>query len=336
MAVATSRNTAWTRFQHLRWAQPHSLSGLLSIITGVVLVANTLQGNLDAFQNNNVWVTQTWYPNWVLLYCGATSVNAMFGYRLAPKAGWQHAAFMFRVTALLQVFLCYFTARFLPLQIWKNWMRRDKIYTLCLLSAIDVTAALALLWAIFSCFKATQDKVPSLNRGIRLAIFPLLLVATYPIQFAAGSMQMALTALQREIYINTTGDALDHTTDNYWSCILQRYPLQGVAMAAFIYVPTTVVFSLSIFGGTLYIRKIVTPLQFGAGILASAVLTLAVTVLKQELYLPHVSTQRIYLPCVEPDPGTWGATVVHALDFSLLARTVLSLLGHDIPLPCTD
>ena len=348
-----NNNKAWLRFQHLRWAQPHSLSGLLSISTGIALTANTLRGNLAAFQQSNEnqqQQQQQHFPALVFLYCTATVLNAVFGYRLAPTAGWQHAAFMFRVTALVQIFLCYFILRFLPLPLWKNitmQMQMQQVHDnnnsinhthsllFLFVSAADVIAATALVWTIFKCRNATQGRAPWLDRGISIAMLPLLLVATYPIQFAAGSLQMAwkhssLTAQQQQP--QPSGDDNNDNTDNvdYWSCILHRYPSQGVAMSAFIYVPTTLVFSVMIFGATLYLRQILTAWQFGMGVMSSALLTLTVTVLQQEVYLPYVSTQRIYLPCIEPEPGTWEAAIVQALDFSLVARSVLVQLGVDL------
>jgi len=48
------------------------------------------------------------------------------------------------------------------------------------------------------------------------------------------------------------------------------------------------------------------------------------TVLSQELHVPDISTQRIYLPCLEPEEGSTEAYLVKAWDFSLYARIFLS------------
>ena len=130
-----------------------------------------------------------------------------------------------------------------------------------------------------------------------------MLLATYPIQLAILGQE-------------------------WWDCIQERYPMQAPGMVAFIYVPATVTFSLILFGATLYQRGILSDVEFGLGATAIVMVCLVTTVLTQELHIPDVSTQRIYLPCEEPVRGTLEADIVKALDFSRYARVVLtSTLG---------
>jgi len=49
-------------------------------------------------------------------------------------------------------------------------------------------------------------------------------------------------------------------------------------------------------------------------------------VLMQEVYMPSVSTQRLYLPCPAPPTGSWRANLADALDTSALAQCILARL----------
>ena len=107
----------------------------------------------------------------------------------------------------------------------------------------------------------------------------------------------------------------------WWECIQDCYPEQNVGMVGYIYVPATVTFSLILFGATLYQRSILSASSFDTSSAIVVIFCLFGTVLSQELHIPYVSTQRIYLPCVEPKVGTWESQVVHTL--SLYARNIL-------------
>ena len=95
-------------------------------------------------------------------------------------------------------------------------------------------------------------------------------------------------------------------------------------MVAFIYIPATVSFSLTLFGATLYQRKILSANEFGLASLLVIVGCLLAAVLSQEVHIPDVSTQRIYLPCLDPPAGSFEERVLHALDFSRYARAILT------------
>ena len=49
-------------------------------------------------------------------------------------------------------------------------------------------------------------------------------------------------------------------------------------------------------------------------------------VLMQEVYMPGVSTQRLYLPCPAPPTGSWQANLADSLDTSALAQSILARL----------
>ena len=49
-------------------------------------------------------------------------------------------------------------------------------------------------------------------------------------------------------------------------------------------------------------------------------------VLMQEVYMPGVSTQRLFLPCPAPPAGSWQADLADSLDTSALAQSILARL----------
>ena len=73
-------------------------------------------------------------------------------------------------------------------------------------------------------------------------------------------------------------------------------------------------------------------LALGLGFAGLVIVTLVSTVLMQEVHLPDVSTQMLWLPCPAPPPGSWSAWVAQKFDTSALARSVLAML-RDPPTP---
>ena len=97
----------------------------------------------------------------------------------------------------------------------------------------------------------------------------------------------------------------------------------------YIYILTTWAFASILFGATLWLRKIINDVEFGLGAMALSLLMVLITVLSQEVHIPSVSTQRLYIPC---DPGgglnarflpTGDLLWVDRLDFSLFAQSIL-------------
>ena len=102
--------------------------------------------------------------------------------------------------------------------------------------------------------------------------------------------------------------------------------MQGLAMVAYIYVPTTWGFAAMLFGGTLWNRKVIGDMAYGGGV-AGVVLTIMLsTVIAQEVHFPNTSTQKLWLPCPAPPSGTWSAFAVEALDMSAAAKYIISWL----------
>ena len=110
----------------------------------------------------------------------------------------------------------------------------------------------------------------------------------------------------------------------WWECIQGRYEMQAAGMVAFIYVPTTVVFNLILFGATLFQRGIINEKELGMSSTVIILTCLVSTVISQEVLIPDVSTQRLFLPCEEPSAVSFHGVVVKWLDFSRYARIFLT------------
>jgi len=167
----------------------------------------------------------------------------------------------------------------------------------CLLAITTVASTLSFTNVAIDFWKESR----SIAISIMIGTLGILLLSVYPLQLALLGQ-------------------------DWWECIQKRYPAQGSGMVAFIYVPATVTFSLMLFGATLYSRKIISEAEFGLLSSFTIMVCLVGTVLSQELHIPYISTQRIYLPCHEPEFDTLEYFVVNLLDFSMYARTILSKL----------
>ena len=119
---------------------------------------------------------------------------------------------------------------------------------------------------------------------------------------------------------------ISYNGQEYWQCVQERYPMQASGMAAFIYIPTSLTFNIILFGATLYQRKVLTEAAFGVGSVFIILTCIVSTILSQEVHIPDVSTQRIYLPCEEPVAKTLEFEIVKFLDFSRYARMILGFL----------
>lgn len=295
------------RFKRLNWttpskAIPHGLSGIISILCGIYFISNTIIGNFDCYRQN--------LP--LLLYSLSTISNAVAGLKLSHLA-WVETVDIFKKCALLQICLVFYVLRFSPQYtdvlhelFTSNDSNLEGIGSACAYSVarfIDGLMALITVMCTLSFLEVSMNSYNQRNYAIAAAIFNgtigIMLLSTYPIQLAFFGQ-------------------------SWWDCIQERYPMQNVGMIGCIYIPATVTFSLSLFGATLYQRKILSEVEFG--LMTFAIISICVlgTVLSQEINIPDVSTQKIYLPCEEPAVGTWEYEMMKSMDFSRYARKVLS------------
>ena len=303
------------KFLKLEWsstpskAMPHGLWGIISVVTGLYLIAHSITGNLEPYERSSN--SSSSMPPYVLaLYSISSLFNAIAGYRLTHKA-WAEMRSVFKQCALLQISLVYFVIRFSCLFSTEAsaWSRHGGLGAIRIgIRLLDGAFALSTFLCILAFQKTALDQwtnstntnnTKCISVAVSIGSMALLLLSIYPLQLALFGQE-------------------------WWVCIQNRYPAQSTSMVAFIYVPTTVTFSLILFGATLYQRGILSNVQFGAGSGVIVMVCVVGTVLTQELHVLNVSTQRIYLPCHEPDFGSMEGDLVKALDFSRYARRILT------------
>jgi len=297
--MATGSKTR--KFLKLNWfgspskSVPHGLWGIVSVLTGLYLISHSISGNLEPYSSTKS------SPLILILYSISTLFNAIAGYRLADKA-WVETRTIFKQCAILQVCLVYYVIRFSSHFSEASFWPRINRVTLPVIQLMDVTFSISTFLCILlfqQVARVQWEKSKSISFGISVGSMALLLLSVYPIQLVIFGQ-------------------------DWWDCIQHRYEAQSIGMVAFIYVPSTVTFSLILFGATLYQRGILSDVEFGAGSALIVMVCLVGTVLSQELHIPDVSTQRIYLPCVEPEIGSTEAVLVRTLDFSRYARMILT------------
>ena len=264
---------------------PHGLSGACALVVGGCLLGCALAGELGPF----VGAAPALHA-----YVVAAGANAVAGYRMAGRAPLVFQR-LFRFTAAFQACLVYFCWRFSPAAAALVAPSRGVA-----VAAADATFAAGILLGLSALLAETTRVYGGwLALPVWAGGFALALLAGYPVQLALG------------------GDA-------WWECVTAAYPRQAEGMVAYIYVPATWAFAAILFGATLLIRKIVSPLIFGGVFLGLVMSVLVGTVLAQEVHIPAVSTQRLFLPCPAPAAGSRAAALVDALDTSVLAQSVLA------------
>lgn len=345
MAQKLNRTRRVEKVKFLNWTStpskllPHGLFGLLSIFIGTHLVYCSLTGNLSPYAGPSYEAELDGrdekthkIPRTILLYVFSTAANALSGYKIVRSAP-DNARPLFRKCAILQLSMCYFILRFMPHSSYflhrkiiathmdlrangnqfsegddglQYWYIDNCVHALvqCLDIIVTITSIICALsflgFAVDE--KNKNNKSPILCYLIVFGTFAILLPFAYPLQLS--------------FYGQTP----------WWTCIQQRYPSQSIAMVAYVYIPTTLTFSFILFGATLLHRKVITENQLGIASIIVISTCLVSCVLMQEIHLPDVSTQKVYLPCVDPILGeedqSWEQLVWKALDFSSHSRLV--------------
>mmetsp|Transcript_4064 Transcript_4064/g.5321 ORF Transcript_4064/g.5321 Transcript_4064/m.5321 type:complete len:327 (+) Transcript_4064:92-1072(+) len=273
----------------LKWMSPlkilpHGLSGLICLTTGMYLVGCAIAGK----------TVQISIPL-VLVYFSSTIVNAVGGILLSSMApSWSRP--LFRTAAILQSALSYFGLRFfhLPLLLGSEPHADFDFMQFC-----DDFFAIILVTTILTIAQFTWNSVKKrcgiwTAASIYVGCLSLTLLAGYPLQLAFGG------------------------GSSWYSCVLQKYPMQHVGFVHYVYIPATFSFAAMLFGATLLNRKIIGNTCFGMVFLGVILLTLALTVISQEIHIPFVSTQKLFLYCPQSDEfgSSWLPTIEENLDIS--------------------
>eukprot|EP00592_Proboscia_alata_P001125 CAMPEP_0194367036 /NCGR_PEP_ID=MMETSP0174-20130528/15154_1 /TAXON_ID=216777 /ORGANISM="Proboscia alata, Strain PI-D3" /LENGTH=287 /DNA_ID=CAMNT_0039142597 /DNA_START=319 /DNA_END=1179 /DNA_ORIENTATION=- len=247
-------------------SMPHGSLGVICLTSGAILVVCSILGYAEA--------AASWQGSILLYtYFGSTLCNAVAGFLMADRAPMKDRL-VFRVTAMFQMCLSYYVFRFIP----SDALYSEGTHTSTLLAVIDKIVAALLTFGILSMpVGAVFSTVsPAIIVGVTVGSASMALLSVYPLQLAWGGQE-------------------------WWNCVQTVYPLQAWGMVMYIYIPATWAFASILFGATLWLRKIINDVEFGLGAMALSLLMVLITVLSQEVHIPSVSTQRLYIPC---DPGS--------------------------------
>jgi hypothetical protein len=288
------------KLRDLKWSttpsksMPHGLWGVVSLFTGSYLTFCSIVGNLKPFSRSS--------PQWIfLLYLISTFFTSMAGYRMSDKAQ-VIARPVFKQSALLQICLVYFMLRFSTYfsEETSFWSKRYEIIALAI-RLVDTFFAVSIFLCTLS-FQRTAfgqwEKSKPIAIMISVGCLGLTLLAVYPAQLALFGQ-------------------------NWWDCIQDKYQEQNAVIVTFTLLPTTMLFSLILFGVTLNTRGILSDIEFSAAAVMSVLLTIVLFALVIEYHIPDVSTLRMYLPCHEPEIGSTEADLMNAFDVTHSSRTLL-------------
>jgi len=287
------------RLGGLRWltprkAFPHGMSGIVSLSSGAVLVMRALFGAVNDVPGLLVGV-----------YVLATVMNAIAG-DLVSNSAPKSARTPFKLAARLQIALCWFIARFyLSGASSSESISNEAVHDFE--RAMDFAFAIGIVGSVFFLAYISFKRVAVTNgKAVATSIFvgclSLLLLSGYPLQLAFGG-------------------------EKWYKCVREDYPLQRLGFVFYVYIPATFSFGAMLFGATLLNRGVISNFFFGSFFVGLIVATLFSTVLMQEVHIPFVSTQKLFLICPSPDEGTLMHYLTEALDTSRLAQTVLSIFG---------
>jgi hypothetical protein len=284
---------------------PHGLSGVILLIVGYYLTFCSISGNLFPYgigrdgETTTSLLTVTFYISGIM--------NAVGGYMMAPKAP-KGSIHIFRTGSVLQVSMIYWSIRFFPSTFYNFGSNSSSVGSLvwALYRFCDVLFLFLLIGGIFAFvfFVCVNERRPTLLIAAIFAASALGTVAIYPAQ---------------SVY-----------DPNWFLCTLEKYPLQGLAGAAYVYIPVTTIFSTLAFMATLLTRKMISDLQMAYAILFLVGVVSILLVFTTEWFLADLTTQILYLPCttytdenVTSSGPSW--------DISSIVRTVIHAAGYELP-----
>lgn len=211
--------------------------------------------------------------------------NGLSGIMLAPKDPLMELGF--QIAGAVQIALTWLILRMSGL-----WLPGARMVDFC--GMITMFYSLVGIWR----FAGTQEF--GIIAAARVGVIGLALLSIYPAHFAIGG-------------------------DEWFTCVCDRWPDQKRGFLEYVYVPAVWMMATMMFGATLWIRKIISSATFGIVFALGVSMTVFATVVMQEVWIPWVSTQRLYMPCPMPEPGTLSRTLTDTFDLSPAAQRFLDL-----------
>jgi hypothetical protein len=228
-------------------------------------------------------------------YFISTLINAFSGIILNSK----HKSLlktMFLICSILQIGYIYFAWRF---------YQPNSIYFLSILDKALCIVILLSISVIILRIIIDREEItshPGIIGAILMGCVGLATFTGYPLQLSFST--------------------------NWYSCLLDEFPMQNIAFVFYVYIPATFAFGVMIFSVTLMNREIISKSFFVTFVISSLVFMIFLTVLMQENHIPVVTTQKFIILCpVEKN------VVFDYMNVSIAARFILSLFGKTFSKP---
>ena len=226
------------------------------------------------------------------IYFIAVIINAIMGFKLLYKVP-SSSRNLFRCGIVQQLGLIWFAFRFHP---WGISIPGARIIDIAMTCAIVSSTLFYLSQALWR-----DDIDTSIKAGLLCGIAGIAFLSGYPIHLSIGG--------------------------NEWlQGVVTMYPKQLIGFSGYVYVPTTWMYATLFFGASLCQRNIITFREFGMVFRVGVLSVLLMTVLCQEVHIPGVSTQRLFIPYPIPESGSIAHVVANILDTSQLAQKVLLII----------
>lgn len=279
----------WKKFLSLSWfsphpAIPHGAAGVGALLLGFYVYFGALTGPSE----HSYSITGEINFVVVFLFAGFAAANAVAGILIVNKAP-QHGRNMFKLAGMLQLFLTYFVFRF--------------AFNSTNLQIFDLINSIGIVLTILTMAKnivSMTDVLPNkaLMYSVLFGVCCLFLMAGYPLQ----------VAVQGQTWLD---------------CVYTKYPLQQAGFIYYVYIPAITGLSLTLFLATLEVRGIISAPLFALLVFVFVVVLLVSTVLRQEVLIPFVSTQRLVIQCPSV-PGSLLDAMGDLTDFSAFSRRMLT------------
>eukprot|EP00400_MALV-I_sp_L67-5_P001299 gene1299-275_t len=215
-------------------------------------------------------------------------LNALGGIILADKSA---DGDRFRMAGSVQLALAWVVLRFDQSADFVPLAQVLDVIATCLMFGAELT-----IWSVSSVVESSAMKI-----AIRVGVIGLAALSIYPVHFALNG--------------------------NVWmDCVVNRWPHQRRAFLQYVFIPATWMLATMLFGATLRRRKIINDRQFGIYFGLGVGLTVLANVMMQEVHIPFVSTQKLYMPCPEPPAGTWKRWASTVFDLSPPAQRVIKAI----------
>lgn len=321
----------------LRWTSrpsrfiPHGLSGIITLSIGYVLTICSIIGFLAPFgvgPYKHYFMIFGNIKYWIYIFGFTSLINAVSGLMLIPAAT-KMAKPIFHKIAWIQICLIYYTFRFLP-EVYmlfsidttdddpnhNNNLKNNVTLKRGIIRCMDIIFCLIIIMATLGFGKDAIyyfQESKAISIAFVCSMFGVATLCIYPSHLVYDA--------------------------NWLTCTLSKYPIQGVAMTAYVYIPAITMIAFLSFVGTLNLRKMINNTHTAVLLIVCVFGILLIDVIAMEYWITDVSTQKLFLPCYDDDNTMIERqnSYVYLEDFFDLSRRTKDLIvlitGKEVPPP---